>query len=73
MLNILYYVFLCLCIVTTFVTIITFNMFTPAFTLQLKHKISPGSVAIGKYDGTHPCLTCATTAAKVGFYICNKF
>lgn len=37
----------------------------PVFTLELNHKIVPGLVAIGKYDGTHPCLTAATTADKV--------
>lgn len=43
----------------------------PVFTLQLDHKILPGMVAVGKYDGEHPCLTCATNAGKVmrlGFY-----
>ncbi|XP_064634179.1 Bardet-Biedl syndrome 2 protein homolog [Lineus longissimus] len=37
----------------------------PIFTLKLNHKINPRMVAIGKYDGKHPCLTCATTAGKV--------
>ncbi|EFA06343.1 Bardet-Biedl syndrome 2 protein homolog [Tribolium castaneum] len=37
----------------------------PVFTLELNHKIVPGLVTIGKYDGTHPCLTAATTADKV--------
>jgi len=37
----------------------------PIFTLKLKHKIHPGLVTIGKYDGVHPCLTCGTTASKV--------
>lgn len=37
----------------------------PVFTLQLDHKILPGMVAVGKYDGEHPCLTCATNAGKV--------
>ncbi|KAK9738481.1 Ciliary BBSome complex subunit 2, N-terminal [Popillia japonica] len=37
----------------------------PVFTLELNYKIVPGLVTIGKYDGTHPCLTAATTADKV--------
>ena len=40
-------------------------MLVPVFTLKLNHKINPRMVAMGKYDGTHPCLTCATTAGKV--------
>lgn len=37
----------------------------PVFTLELNYKIVPGLVTVGKYDGTHPCLTAATTADKV--------
>ncbi|KAL0621663.1 Bardet-Biedl syndrome 2 protein [Plecturocebus cupreus] len=37
----------------------------PVFTLKLRHKISPRMVAIGRYDGTHPCLAAATQAGKV--------
>ncbi|XP_074660116.1 BBSome complex member BBS2-like [Tubulanus polymorphus] len=37
----------------------------PIFTLKLNHKINQRMVTIGKYDGVHPCLTCATTAGKV--------
>lgn len=37
----------------------------PVFTLKLQHKIHPRMVTVGKYDGIHPCLTCATTASKV--------
>ncbi|XP_065051095.1 Bardet-Biedl syndrome 2 protein-like [Rhopilema esculentum] len=40
-------------------------MLAPIFTLKLNHKIHPRMVAIGKYDGKHPCLTAATTANKV--------
>ncbi|XP_059421071.1 Bardet-Biedl syndrome 2 protein homolog isoform X2 [Carassius carassius] len=40
-------------------------MLVPIFTLKLNHKINPRMVAIGKYDGTHPCLTAATQAGKV--------
>uniref|UniRef100_A0A6P7FNM8 Bardet-Biedl syndrome 2 protein homolog n=1 Tax=Diabrotica virgifera virgifera TaxID=50390 RepID=A0A6P7FNM8_DIAVI len=37
----------------------------PVFTLELNYKIVPGLVTIGKYDGTHPCITAATTTDKV--------
>ncbi|XP_044745857.1 Bardet-Biedl syndrome 2 protein-like [Coccinella septempunctata] len=37
----------------------------PVFTLELNYKIIPGLVTIGKYDGTHPCLTAATSTEKV--------
>uniref|UniRef100_A0A673JBW3 BBSome complex member BBS2 n=1 Tax=Sinocyclocheilus rhinocerous TaxID=307959 RepID=A0A673JBW3_9TELE len=40
-------------------------MLVPIFTLKLNHKINPRMVAIGKYDGIHPCLTAATQAGKV--------
>lgn len=40
-------------------------MLLPVFTLKLRHKINPRMVAIGCYDGTHPCLTAATQAGKV--------
>ncbi|XP_020661772.3 BBSome complex member BBS2 [Pogona vitticeps] len=40
-------------------------MLVPVFTLKLSHKILPRMVALGKYDGTHPCLTAATQAGKV--------
>ena len=40
-------------------------MLLPIFTLKLNQKINPHTVAIGRYDGKHPCLTCATTAGKV--------
>ncbi|KAK7870413.1 hypothetical protein R5R35_003747 [Gryllus longicercus] len=40
-------------------------MASPLFTLNLNHKILPGRVTIGKYDGSHACLTVATTADKV--------
>ncbi|XP_070565580.1 BBSome complex member BBS2-like [Ptychodera flava] len=40
-------------------------MLVPIFTLKLNHKINPRMVCLGKYDGQHPCLTCATTAGKV--------
>ncbi|XP_049846723.1 Bardet-Biedl syndrome 2 protein homolog isoform X2 [Schistocerca gregaria] len=40
-------------------------MALPVFTINLNHKILPGLVTIGKYDGTHACLTAATTADQV--------
>lgn len=44
---------------------VTAIMLLPVFTLKLRHKISPRMVAIGRYDGTHPCLAAATQAGKV--------
>jgi Bardet-Biedl syndrome 2 protein len=37
----------------------------PSFTLKLDDGILPGLVVVGKYDGTHPCLTAATSGGKV--------
>lgn len=39
----------------------------PVFTLELNYKIIPGLVTIGKYDGTHSCITAATSTDKVIF------
>lgn len=41
------------------------KLIRPVFTLELNCKILPGLVTIGKYDGTHPCITAATNADKV--------
>ena len=41
------------------------SMSVPVFTFQLKYDILPGLVTVGKYDGSHSCLTAATTGAKV--------
>ncbi|XP_019881742.1 Bardet-Biedl syndrome 2 protein [Aethina tumida] len=41
------------------------KLIRPVFTLELNYKIVPNLVTIGKYDGTHPCVTAATTADKV--------
>lgn len=41
------------------------KLIRPVFTLDVNHKIIPGLVTVGKYDGTHPCITAATTADKV--------
>lgn len=45
------------------------KMLVPIFTLKLNHKVIPRMVALGHYDGKHPCLTCATTAGKVNILI----
>mmetsp|Transcript_47702 Transcript_47702/g.137357 ORF Transcript_47702/g.137357 Transcript_47702/m.137357 type:complete len:721 (+) Transcript_47702:172-2334(+) len=37
----------------------------PAFQFSLGHQVLQGLVAVGKYDGKHPCLTAGTTAGKV--------
>eukprot|EP00933_Yihiella_yeosuensis_P017764 TRINITY_DN14789_c0_g1_i1.p1 TRINITY_DN14789_c0_g1~~TRINITY_DN14789_c0_g1_i1.p1 ORF type:complete len:719 (-),score=133.08 TRINITY_DN14789_c0_g1_i1:92-2248(-) len=37
----------------------------PAFQFSLGHQVLQGYVTVGKYDGTHPCLTAGTTAGKV--------
>merc|ERR1719494_137239 len=37
----------------------------PVFTVKLNQKLFPRMVAIGNYDGKHPCLTAATKANKV--------
>ena len=37
----------------------------PIFSLKLDHGIETGRVTVGKFDGVHPSLTCATTAGKV--------
>ena len=40
-------------------------MFVPVFTLNLSQKILPGRLAIGEFDGEHPCLVAATTGERV--------
>lgn len=40
----------------------------PVFNLEVSHQIVPGLVTIGKYDGTHPCMTAATVTDKVSSY-----
>ncbi|XP_019522365.1 PREDICTED: Bardet-Biedl syndrome 2 protein [Hipposideros armiger] len=40
-------------------------MLLPVFTLKLRQKINPRMVAVGRYDGIHPCLAAATQAGKV--------
>lgn len=46
-----------------------FIMLVPIFNLKIHHKVNPRMVTVGKYDGKHPALTCATTAGKVRFSI----
>ncbi|KAK6191700.1 hypothetical protein SNE40_003318 [Patella caerulea] len=40
-------------------------MLVPIFTLKLNHKVNPQMVTIGKFDGLHTSLACATSAGKV--------
>lgn len=40
-------------------------MFVPIFTLNLNHKLLPGRIAIGEFDGEHPCFVAATTGERV--------
>jgi len=37
----------------------------PAFQFALGHQVLQGLVAVGRYDGKHPCLSAGTTAGKV--------
>jgi len=39
-------------------------MAIPLFSLQLRHSIIPHLVTMGKYDGSHHCLTAATSENK---------
>lgn len=40
-------------------------MLVPIFSFKLNNKICARTVAIGRYDGIHPCLTAASLAGKV--------
>ncbi|XP_027838207.2 Bardet-Biedl syndrome 2 protein homolog isoform X2 [Aphis gossypii] len=40
-------------------------MAIPLFSLQLRHSIIPHLVTMGKYDGSHHCLTAATSENKI--------
>ncbi|CAH1402083.1 unnamed protein product [Nezara viridula] len=40
-------------------------MTVPLFTIQLKQRMLPGRVTMGKFDGSHSCITAATTGDKV--------
>ena len=37
----------------------------PVWSFKLRHHIRPGLVTLGKYDGVHDSLTCATDGGKV--------
>ena len=41
------------------------QMLTPIFTLNVGHRLLPGRVTLGEFDGKHPCLAAATIAEKV--------
>lgn len=43
-------------------------MLIPSFKLQLNNPILKGLADVGKYDGEHPSLTCATMAGKIFFH-----
>jgi len=40
-------------------------MLVPAFQIYLSDQIQKDKVTVARYDGKNPCLTCATTGAKV--------
>ena len=40
-------------------------MLRTVFALTLSHKVLSGKVAVGKFDGKHPCLVAATVSDKV--------
>jgi len=43
-------------------------MLIPAFNLDLNNPILRGLATVGKLDGKHPSLTCATSAGKIFFH-----
>ena len=40
-------------------------MLVPIFSIKLNNKILARTVAIGRYDSVHPCISGATLAGKV--------
>ena len=44
------------------------SMLIPAFNLDLNNPILRGLATVGKLDGKHPSLTCATSAGKIFFH-----
>jgi Bardet-Biedl syndrome 2 protein len=40
-------------------------MLVPIFSLKLNNKVCARTVAVGKFDGIHPCLAAGTLAGKV--------
>lgn len=41
------------------------SMGSTVLSIKIGHKILPGRVCIGLYDGKSPCLTCATYGERV--------
>lgn len=40
-------------------------MLVPIFTFKINHRVNPHMVTVGRYNGKHTALTCATAAGKV--------
>jgi Bardet-Biedl syndrome 2 protein len=40
-------------------------MLTSTFSIQLAHEVVTGLVTVGKFDGKHPSMACATTGGRV--------
>lgn len=55
--------------ISTDTSLLMDKLIRPVFTLEVNHKIVPGLVTVGKYDGSHPCITAATTADKVSAFL----
>lgn len=47
-------------------------MLVPIFTLKINHRVNPHMVTVGRYNGKHTALTCATAAGKVTLGITIK-
>lgn len=47
-------------------------MLVPIFTLKINHRVNPHMVTVGRYNGKHTALTCATAAGKVTLDITIK-
>lgn len=47
-------------------------MLVPIFTLKINHRVNPHMVTVGRYNGKHTALTCATAAGKVTLDITTK-
>lgn len=48
------------------------KMLVPIFTLKINHRVNPHMVTVGRYNGKHTALTCATAAGKVTLDITTK-
>ena len=44
-------------------------MLVPIFTFKINHRVNPHMVTVGRYNGKHTALTCATAAGKVSTVI----